>query len=236
MYKSEVNNKNANIAQVGTDNAKALFVSASVFQDIKDLEIVSVFGAWLSNDVFYEDYVFNKFVLTTLKLKPCDFVMKYSNEYEKKGKASFFRFLTYEHLHNLIYKLKEIESHKNGFMGFYKDNISQQKKTDKYAHDTLARIFGQNTGFQSQKSNGTFFRFNLLLYWLTYKLKVWDIGISNNALIPCNDKIFAKATDMGFFKHLPRTTLENAIYLTDIARRNYGDDEFYKLYEILLVS
>lgn len=213
------------------DGVPTLSMSTSCFTKIEDIEIICVIASWLSNGIAYEDYVFFKLILRTMKSEPYQFVLNYKREYLSKNASSFFNFLTYRHLNNLIVKLKEIEYEEGGL---YRRVVKESHNSkNKYAHDCLANIFDCDTGFQSNNSFGTFYRFNLLLYWLTHVIGAWDKSkIAVQCLLPCNDNILHKAKKEGLFRRTPRTTLESTIELTNIAIKKYGDD-FYKLYDIL---
>jgi hypothetical protein len=216
---------------VDSDNEKSLFIST--FTEKRNAEVVAVLGAWMDNGFKYEDVVFENFVLSEM-IWALPYVLNYGKDgkWKEKGSASMIGILTYSNLHNLLTKLYETYIMNEDLEhAFYKYFQNYKRHKCKYAHDALSLIFSGNTGFQTIRNNGTFYRYNLLFYWLTYKLKIWKYA--SIGLLPCNDKIFENAYKYGVIPKRMKSTLTNTIKLTEIAKEMFGDNDFYKLYEFL---
>lgn len=216
---------------VDSDNEKSLFIST--FTEKRNAEVVAVLGAWMDNGFKYEDVVFENFVLSEM-IWVLPYVLNYGKDgkWKEKGSASMIGILTYSNLHNLLTKLYETYIMNEDLEhAFYKYFQNYKRHKCKYAHDALSFIFSGNTGFPTIRNNGTFYRYNLLFYWLTYKLKIWKY--TSIGLLPCNDKIFENAYKFGVIPKRMKSTLTNTIKLTEIAKEMFGDNDFYKLYEFL---
>lgn len=216
---------------VDSDDEKSLFIST--FGEKRDAEIVSVLSAWMDNGFKYENTILENFVLAEM-IYPLPYVLNYGgkSKWKDKGNASMIGILTYSNLNNLLIKLYETYTTSDDLeSAFYKYFSNYKRHKCKYAHDALSLIFCGNTGFPTIRNNGTFYRYNLLFYWLTYKLKIWKH--SNIGLLPCNDKIFENAYKYGVIPKRMKSTLTNTIKLTEVAKEMFGDDDFYKLYEYL---
>lgn len=216
---------------VDSDNEKSLFIST--FTEKRNAEVVAVLGAWMDNGFKHEDVVFENFVLSEM-IWTLPYVLNYGKDgkWKEKGSASMIGILTYLNLHNLLTKLYETYIMNEDLEhAFYKYFQNYKRHKCKYAHDALSLIFSGNTGFPTIRNNGTFYRYNLLFYWLTYKLKIWKYA--SIGLLPCNDKIFENAYKYGVIPKRMKSTLTNTIKLTEIAKEMFGDNDFYKLYEFL---
>lgn len=220
---------------VGDGNIMSLLTSMEMCDT--DKEIVVVLLTWLENWDEKKDDEKKQALLKYIMPSPTLFVLNYSDKpcFERETKyESFYRVLTYANLHRLIMKIRECLLTSGSILGCcVKKRRIRNKKKYKYGHDLLASILSGNTGFQTSLSNGTFFRYNKIIYIMTDVLKIWDKETIGYSLLPCNDKIFANAHKKHIVKKKMRTTLANAIELTKIAKRMYGDD-FYRLYKELL--
>lgn len=214
------------MVEMSDDTKKLSFISS--FSENIDKEIVSILMAWITHLRQEEFYVMRNFIQKTMMPNPLEYILDY-NAIETSNKC-FFNTLTILNLNNLICRIQaNVIAHGNIKNAY----TASRKKRHKYAHETLANIFGGGTGFQTSKTQSTYYRLNLLIYWLTKKLGVWnDINIGNS-LLPCNDLVFLNAYKKGFIKKPMKSNLTNTIALTKIAKDIYGKDDFYTLYEKL---
>lgn len=228
MIRSELIDK---AYKVDTDDEKLSFVST--FDTLYDIEIVATLSAWVSNDVRGENYTIQSFVSDVMENKPTDYISTYvqHNSCKQLYDSCFFRVLTDSNLHNLLNKFYKIWCCWGGLQNVFETNVMQVS----FAHEALAMCLSGNTGFPTARSNGTNYRFNLLLYWLAYKLEVWydPWAFLDSALLPCSDEIFARAYMLGVVDKPMKSTLQNTILLTNKARDWFGDRDFYKMYELL---
>lgn len=226
MGKSNID-KNTN--EMGSD-LKSLLISS--FSDSRDAEIAAVLVAWLSNGTPDEECFIKTFMLNTIRA-PRDFVVRYkeSKSYANYGNKPFFGLLTYANLHALFLRLSNlIEEHGDLRTAFIQRSAKMRYK---YAHEVFADMFGEDCGLASRKSNGTFYRYNLLAYYLSYRPCVWGKGIIKNALIPCDNRVMERARSNGVTRRRLHSNVLTPIMLTKIAKEKYGEDDFYKLYEAL---
>lgn len=176
--------------------------------------------AWLTNGLRLEREMIKR---------ACDGFGQYVTGTQSRNK-SFFAYFTDGNLAELTDRyMKYVSSFGSLHSAFIHYAV---ERPHEYAHEILAYMFGGGTGFQTLNSNGAFYRYNLLLYWLVFKLRVWDDVWTETILLPCNDRTFSRAYDFRIFKHHRKTNLQNTVELTKFARGLFGD-EFYKLYEIL---
>ena len=215
---------------VDSDSELSLFISS--YKDPDDATIVAILCAWVSNGLEGEEIAVERFIQREMDDYPTTAIRtRYTQEkVANRGIESFWGTLTYEHLFNLLSEIASILDGGNSIYEYYEH--ATKRKRCKYAHDALAMILGHNNGFPTRKSNCSFYRYNLLFYWLTYKLHIWDVPTSK-ALLPCNDRIYENAYKLGITKYKKKNNLENAVELTAIAREWFGDEHFYKLYELL---
>lgn len=143
---------------------------------------------------------------------------------------SRYGIITNANIVKLDERIRDIEK-QGGLLESYKSHLMQ--KSCKYAHDALAMMLCGGTCLPSPSSNGTFFRYNLFLYWVTYHFRVWKDVDTSKALLPCNDLVFEKAYLMGIIKKRVKSCLKNTIMLTSLARKVFGDNDFYRMYELL---
>ncbi len=213
------------IARKGVmDDENTLFISSfRNSSNVQYLEFVAIFMAWMQNGFKDECYFARSYLKHILPSIPdSTYLIDTSNK-------CFYGNLTYNNLSSLLEKVNSID-----IRDCFKERMGNYKLYKcKYPHDGLASCFGDNVGFPTKESGGTFYRYNLLFYWLTYKFRIWDDVDYNKGIIPCNDSIFEKAYMLGVTRKRMRSSLKNAIELTNIAHSWFGDDDFYKMFELL---
>lgn len=212
------------------DDKKSLLISS--FQDKYSQEVVAILVAWLSNGLASEDYFAETFVRNTMRI-PREFLAKYkeTNAYAQCGDKTFWGLLTYAHLHALLVRIIEIKERYGSLRRAFEVCVAQGKY--KYAHEVFMDIFGEECGFPTKKGNGTFYRYNLLAYFLTYNPCVWDKDVIKNALIPCDNNIIANANKMRITRRRLQANILAPIRLTKVAKERFGEEDFYKMYELL---
>ena len=214
--------------EVNSDDTMSLFLSS--FSEKKDIEIVSIFSAWMMHGWKEEESEIFDFVRNTFLPTPTSYITEYPHSsFYKSSNFSLFKILTLPYLDNFLKRLHDVILKYGDLESAF---FCAQKKRDVFAHETLARLFCGNTGFQSKHTNGTFYRYNLFLYWMTYKLKIWHLLIKN-ALLPCDDFVFQKAYELGITNKVLKSNLPQTIALTEKAKKMFGEQNFYKLYEII---
>ena len=198
-----------------------------LFKNQCDYEISSIIISWLSNGWEIENHIQNNLLLNVMKPSPTQYVLNFDfNKEEINPLRSMVKTLTYGNFENLIVRTRDLlVTYGSIKKAYLKHQVKRNK--NKYVHETFATMLGGDTGFQTKTPNCTFYRYNLLFYLLAYKHKIWDVDTSN-ALLPCNDQTFACALKKGIIKKKMKSTLDNTIILTEIAKKKYGDD-FYKL-------
>lgn len=214
--------------RLGENSGMGMSLFLSCFKD-KDFEIVATICAWMANGWKNECETIQNYILKTMLPTPSEFIDNYEF---RETHGSFFRLLTNEQLNMLLNKLKLIYKHHGSLEQCFIDTLA--KKKTKYNYEIFAKMLAHNTGFQSALSNCSFYRFNLLYYWLTYKFGVWQMQRHEKALLPCNDLIFKKAHEKGITKVLLKTNLPNTKILTQKAKEIYGEINFFKMYEDLI--
>lgn len=224
---------------VNTDDEKSVFISS--FSDKSDAEIVAVLTVWLTNGLQGEEYALHTLVDEIMQGKPNHYVENYVPYMNFGGVASnqcFFRMFSYGNLDALIQAIKRAKSQYGGIQEAF-EAVMTKKKRIKHVHEAFAVLFGCGTMFPTRKSNSTFYRYNLLYYWLTFKLKIWTLcPFDDVALLPCNDKVFAEAFKRGLTNRKWKSTLLNVEALTNTARSIFGENfsDFFKLYDVLFFS
>lgn len=234
MTKSEII---TSLKDIDTDDDMSIIVSMSFGKS--DAEIVAVLAAWLSNGLQGESYALLSIVEEIMQGKPSEYIenyVPYMNFGDVANNQCFFRMFSYGNLDALMKSIKREKERFGDLQEAFEEYMSRPIYGCNFVHDSFAKMFGHGTMFPSNKSNGTFYRYNLLYYWLTYKLKIWHINPYDDvALLPCNDKIFSNAYIRGFTKKKLKSTCANAAVLTDIAHSIFVDNfsQFFKLYEYL---
>ena len=214
---------------VDSDSEMSLFISS--FQDVVDVEVVATLCAWASNGVQGEESTMERFI-ESLGESPASFVLDYDahRTFRRRGIETFYGMLTYRHLDLLLMSLSSILTQWGSVQRCYQ--AIAHERHDALPHEVFAYTFGSGTGFPTRSSKCTFYRYALLLYWLTYKLRVWDVDTSR-AFIPCNDHVIDAASELGIIRRRLKTPLNYAVVLSDTARDWFGDKDFYKMYELL---
>lgn len=200
----------------------------SSFGDIHDIECVSVFAAWLSNGHRNEFNALKSLICIKMRNRCYDYVMNEQNIADDN--ASLFRIFTNKHFHSLVHKLRLVLNN-GSLLDTYRTVMEDRKKRCRYAHEAFADMFGGGTLFDTRKTKSTFFRYNLIHYWLYYKLGAWQSFDTKTALLPCNDEVFENAYKFGVTKRKLNANLKSAVELTAKAKEMYGETHFYKMYE-----
>lgn len=212
--------------KVVVDDSLLSFI-ATFLASLHDTEVVATICSWLSNGHQGEGW----FAIRVCDVEhECGHLLEALNKRTQAGDdACFFSVLTNNNYRNLLDKLNAC----NGSL--YDAFLLQGGGCSKYAHDNLVRLLSCGTGLPTMNNDCTFFRFNLLLYWLTYRLKApkWKDLDTSNFLLPCNDMVFENAYKLGVIKKRMQSKLSNAVQLTKIARKWFGDKDFFKMYELL---
>lgn len=217
------------IARKGVmDDENTLFISSFCnLINVRDWEFIMLFMAWMQNGGKY-DFPFACTYINNIIQSNSSSIANNINPLNNSNMC-FYGNLTYNNLNTLISKFNTID-----IRDCYKERMGNYKLYRcKFPHEGLASCFGGDVGFPTKESGGTFFRYNLLFYWLTYKFKIWDDVDYKKGLIPCNDYIFEKAYKMGITKKKMKSSLKNTIELTRIAHSWFGSDDFYKMFELL---
>lgn len=217
--------------RLGENSGMGMSLFLSTIKDKKDFEIVAVFYAWLANGWDNENYVAQDYINKHILPSPQKFISEY-NQDKNAVQTTFFRLLTNRHLDNLITRLKYIYKYNDSLEQCFINTLSSGRKSS-YNHEVFAEMLSADTGFQTKKAHCSFYRYNLLYYWLTYKFNIWEMKRYGRALLPCNDLIFKNAFDKGVTKILLKTNLSNVKLLTQKAKDLYGTCNFYKMYENL---
>lgn len=201
----------------------------STFKDKKNFEIAATICAWMSNGWPHEDVKIQEYIKKVMLPTPLEFIERF--EY-KQTNQSFFRILSSKQMNTLLSRIQFIYKYHGSLEQGFVDTLAFERKT-KYNHEILAKMLSGNTGFQTTESNCSFYRYNLLYYWLTYKFNIWENKRYGRALLPCNDATFKNAYSKGFTKVLLKTNLTSTKILTAKAKEIYGKDDFFKMYEDL---
>lgn len=205
----------------------------STFKDKKDFEIVATICAWMANGWANEEFVAQRYITKTMLPTPSEYILSYNQRVQEiDAYTSFFRVLTNMNLIYLNSRLKSVYEYYGSLEKCFYGTLAHHRKS-KYNYEIFADILSGCTGFQTDSSNCSFYRYNLLYYWLTYKHKIWNVYRHEKALLPCNDKIFRNAYKKGITRVLLKTNLPNTKILTKKAKEMYGNYEFFKMYEDL---
>lgn len=205
----------------------------STFKDKKDFEVAATICAWMSNGWPHESVKIQEYIKKVMLPTPFEFVERY--EFNSEQQNTFFRMLTYKQLNTLLSRLKFIYKYHGSLEQGFIDTLAFERKT-KYNHEIFAKMLSGNTGFQTAESNCSFYRYNILYYWLTYKFDIWENKRYGRTLLPCNDETFKNAYGNGLTKVLLKTNLPSAKILTIKAKDIYGKDDFFKMYEDLNIT
>lgn len=216
--------------EVDTNDAYVSFLST--FTADYDLLVASILTAWLRNDDKDNFFAISKIVKERLKPTPIAFVLNFKDTDEFHDE-SLYGNVSEKNFRNLILLIKKVTTMQNGVKNTYQNYMESPRHKCKYGHDAMALMFGYNTHFPTTDCKGTFYRYNLLLYWFVYKFRIWDDVDKSKLLLPCNDFIFQRAKELGVTKKKMKSTLSNTIKLTREARWYYGENDFWKMYELL---
>lgn len=222
---------------VGSNYEKLLFISS--FNNATDKEIVSILSAWLTFCDKKDLLQIKKTIMGTMKGNPSYFVKSYpicyihDHSFLKRRNETLYKTLTWGNFHFLLIRLYELLFAKEGFENEFNRIHGLLKTKEKNVYDIMATMFAGNTGFPTRNGMSFFYRYNLLYYWLSYKLGIWKSTphVSNN--LPCNDRIYEKALEMGIIKDNINSCAKKTMCLTKKAKEMFGEWDCYKLYEIL---
>lgn len=212
--------------EINSDDEKSLLISS--FSDKQDAFIVAVICAWVSNDIYpNSEYYMAKHIVNEIMCgKPKKYIDNYTYldnvdpRIRENKNLSMFNILTLKNFDNLCLSLK----------------IKREVQTTKlkFAHEIFFDFFGSGCGFPTIRTNSTFYRYNLLLYWLTYKLHIQEYTFkpTTKIILPCNDRILDNAYKLKVFRKKMRHNTLSALKLTQIAKNWFGE-EYYKMFELL---
>lgn len=217
--------------KVDSDDVYTSFIST--FTDDYNMLIVSIITAWFLNSNKDVSQVIMNFVDKRMRPNPVSFILHYNKEDSDYAIESVFENITEKNFHNLIRIIKSTTTLQNGIKNAYLNYYNSARHKCVYPHEAFAIIFGHNTNFPNTDCKGTFFRYNLLFYWFTYKFGIWNDVDTSRAILPCNDRIFENAKKYGVTKTKLKSTITGAVKLTNIARNWFGDNDFWKMYEFL---
>lgn len=196
----------------------------SQYRDNRDKEVMIILLSWLQNGTRHDNYAMHK-ICALVGDSPYQHVL--SSEYgDVPSLHSFSASLTYGNLFEIMAHLRLCYEN-GGFETMFREFASREK----FGHGVLAYLLSDGTKLPL-KSYGAFYRYNLMLYLLTYKFAIWRDDYAYKTLLPCNDRIFDRAASLGITPKRLNTSLNSAITLTNIARERFGED-FYKMYELL---
>lgn len=214
--------------KVVTDDVFTSFVATFEYND---MIIVSILCAWLQNT--YDDtfWVVEKIVHERMQDSPTAYILKYKGIESVVG--SLYKNISERNYDCLMFAINRITLLQGGIRNTFDNYMQSPMHKCKYAHDAFALMFGSNTCFPNINNKGTFFRYNLILYLLVFKFKMWRDIDNDFLLLPCNDYLFETACKFGITKNVMKSTLTNTIKLTDIAKQWFGKKDFWKMYEFL---
>lgn len=197
----------------------------SAYHDQRDKELAAVICAWLSNGWRDEVYVAKR-ILKDLGDHPATAIADYT--YTPNAQATFFRGFSCHTYRRFIQRCRDVFAFSDTTL---EDTVVEELSVNRYACYALAQILGGGTGYPTRNYNGTFYRYNLILYWLAYKLNVWTNIEPKAALLPCNQRVIEWAQKNGVLKCKAKMSLERVRDITLYAIQRYGQKDFYKLYE-----
>lgn len=217
---------------VETESGQLSYIRS--FSDDGDMEVAALLCAWDMNDGTGNIYPVQKLIEERMGNAPMSFVAEYTDDMhdDDADNSCFHRTLTYGNLHAMLQKMHAMIREHGSILGAVVDAAVRKRSRYTYTHEALCHVLSGGTGLPSGITNGTFFRYYLYVYWMVYKLGVWD-SVPLQVLIPCDDQSFNRAFDLGLTKKHETSTLRNAVFLTKKAKKIFGDDDFYRLYEVL---
>lgn len=202
------------------------------------LEIAAVVACWLNNGYIGENYALKKILFSEMKGDPLSYVVE--RKYLKGERCellSICGIMTLGNFHALMDKVWDAISFHGTVFYKFSDIMDNVKKYGcKYVHEALSIMFSGDTGFPTHCSTSPFYRLNLLYYTLAYNMNVWDRRYGDRFVLPMNDCIADKAYHTGITDERLKSTLTSAVTLTEKARKWFGCDDFYKMYELLAFS
>lgn len=202
-------------------------------KDDFEKQVMTIFAAWISDANKGKLYALERIYVEIMNADANGYVASKKYQELECASGSFCRLLSYKHLCALFDKInKAFFDGQQNFESNFITIFNNKKNRCKFAHDALAIMFSGDTLFETRKNNCSFYRYNLMFYYLTEKLNLWEKAKDVPALLPCNDKIFVRANKYGLTEKRLPTTIRGAELLTKYAKQMYGE-EFYQLYENL---
>lgn len=199
----------------------------SAFADKDDAEIAAFVCALVSNTYGGTDeYAAHVVLYQIMGGKPSEYLREYEpykNFMEVLPLQSFHKSITFGDLSVFLLRIKETKEEYGSMEQWFIQSMSNRPK--EYAHTALADLFADVNSLPNSYCDCTFYRFNLLLYYLTYKFHIWERRHGIKTLIPCDSLMLAR-------RRRNRCTLANAEKITHEAMKKYGND-FYRLFEDL---
>lgn len=206
----------------------------SSFNDKRDVEVAAIVCAWLSNGHPTETQAMRNVLYGKMKGKPYEYVFNVDNEIEHECNHIICGMLTSSHFNRLVTKIRKCYESMDSVKSALIEKMSESNAYGiKYGHEALAMLFGGGTMLPTVSSVETFYRYNLMAYWLNYIYHIWDFPTWKHFLLPCNDMTFKMAHKTGIVSHRMKTSLANTISLTKKAKKVFGEKEYYKMYELL---
>ena len=199
---------------------------AHIFAHNSDIEIAAVICAWFCNCVDDDreaEYVINKTLRFTMGNEPTSYVV--NERWKDNTENVYFRILTNDSFIALMKSLKEIYTSTTL-------SVLLTRKKNTHTYTMLAELLGGNTGLPTRQSKCSYYSYNLITYWLTYKAHVWNRSISRKALLPVTQTVWQRAIKLGFTKKR-EISFDNIRSLTSKSKELFGDDDYYKMYELL---
>ena len=196
-----------------------------------DQEIAAIIVSWMNNGISSEEYTIRK-TLDDMTPSPTAFVLKPHDDDLPYDNGCFCGVLSNANFVNLIRKIQECHIYDGGIKESFTKKLYTRRNKCRYAHEALSDMLSGNTGFPTRTSIGTFFRLNYL-YYLLYRLGIWQDMDLCHALLPCNDTTMQMAYKHGITRKKLNSDLFSTKQLTNVAKEMFGEKDFYLLYEFL---
>lgn len=199
----------------------------SAFAEKDDAEIAAFVCALVSNTYDGADeYAAHVVLYQIMGGKPSEYLREYE-PYKNFGEVlplqSFHKSITFGDLSVFLLRIKETKEEYGSMEKWFVQAMS--KRPQEYGHTALADLFADVCALPNSYSDSTFYRFNLLIYYLTYKFGIWERHTSIKVLVPCDSLMLS-------WRRRTAGRLANAEKVTEDAVKAYGED-FYKMFEEL---
>lgn len=200
----------------------------SAMYDSRDMEVSAVICGWLSNGSPLDACAMKDVLYNVMDGKPYLYVS--SGTFGGDNRV-MHGMLTERHFRTLMAKMHDCYDAFGTLGTAIRESLGKSRRM--YVHTAIATILGGGTMLPTPAAMETFYRYNLMCYWLCHCSSVWGDIPLERAVLPCNDRIFRRAFDLGIVSHRMKSSLDNAVMLTKKARGVFGDAGFYKMYELL---